>query len=412
MSRQVQLAFGSGKVASFEFDESCEIFSFEAAGVPIPDPAAAAYDAVSQPLGYPPLAAACVPGDRVVIAVEHDVPHPVAVVRGVLRALGEGAEVHTTVLCASSELADQLRAAFEEDVCVESHDPNDQEHLTYLAALKDGQPLYLDRLLHECDVVVPIGALRPAASFGYGGVGSCLYPAFSSAEAQADFRRLPVSLDEQEPPAPSWSASGDRFEQAAEAAWLLGAQFTLQVLAGKDGQVLSVLAGDCQEVQTQGVRACDSAWTFAPPSRSTLVIAGIDGDAGQQTWDNFARALDAAHRAAEDDADILLCTELAVPPGPALAELGGDWVDDELSRELHRSRAGDAGVATLLWNSLQNAHVHLHSKLPDEVVYSLGMTPVSGDNLTHVVGAHRQCSLIHSAHRAAVLQRQSDNVCG
>ena len=320
--------------------------------------------------------------------------------------------MQTTVLCASTDLADQLRAELEENVCVESHDPNDQDQLSYLAALKDGQPLYLGRLLQESDVVIPIGVLRPASSFGYGGVGSCLYPAFSNTEAQAGFRR-PTPYHEDLEAADKANAAQQqlRFEQAAEAAWRLGAQFTVQVLPGRAGQVQAVFAGDCQQVEVDGASACDSAWTYAPPTPTSLVVAAIDGGPEQQTWDNFARALDAACRAAEDDADILICSELTELPGQAMLELGGELVDDELSRELQRSREADAGVATLLWTCLQNAHVHLLSDLPEQVVYSLGMTPVTEDEISHVVGRHRQCTLLHSAHRAAV-QRQSDNVLG
>ncbi len=46
----------------------------ERADTVVADPATAVAEALSNPLGYPPLTQASVPGDRVVIAIDSDVP--------------------------------------------------------------------------------------------------------------------------------------------------------------------------------------------------------------------------------------------------------------------------------------------------------------------------------------------------
>ena len=121
----------------------------------------------------------------------------------------------------------------------------------------------------------------------------------------------------------------------------------MQVVAGPDDTAMHVVAGDTESVARKSQPLCEQAWCFEPATSAPLVIAAIDGEA-VQTWDHFARALHTARRIADEDADIVLCTTLAVPPGPALRQLASDLVDDELERELRRKDKALAEAAALL----------------------------------------------------------------
>ena len=70
------------------------------------------------------------------------------------------------------------------------HDPCDRAGLAYLAADDNGEPIMLNRLLTDADVVLPIGCMQGAGSGGYFGIHTPLFPAFSDQTAVARFRRL------------------------------------------------------------------------------------------------------------------------------------------------------------------------------------------------------------------------------
>ena len=82
------------------------------------------------------------------------------------------------------------RGALPEDlrevVQLETHDPTDRDDLGYLAASKEGKPIYVNRVLHDADVVLPISCLRPDSALGYHGVFGGLFPTFS--DEQTIFR--------------------------------------------------------------------------------------------------------------------------------------------------------------------------------------------------------------------------------
>ena len=393
-TRRIQ--YGDNLEVRLALDDDYEVTHCLVIGEPLDDPAAAVAAALSSPEGFPPISSACVPGDHVVIALDGDVPRPEALVSGTVHALREGgAEMDIEVVCAQAATAKSLQSLQLKDVVVSVHDPNDEKKLTYLAASKEGQPIYFSRALHDADVVIPIGVMRPEDSFGYVGVSGALFPAFSDTATRERFQ-APSSVQHA-------VHRRRRREEAAEAAWLLGIQFTIQVVPGPDGSVLHVLAGDCQCVEKRGRKLCDTAWTFKTPSRAPLVIAAIDGADDQQTWENFARALQAAKHAADDGADIVLCTTLQCEPGPALLHLATETFGDEVLRDLTRRKSPDAAPATVLFDVLQSYRIHLLSGLPHEFVEGLGLRPVGDEEeIERLAQEHRQCTIISSAHRAAV----------
>ena len=114
------------------------------------------------------------------------------------------------------------------------------------------------------------------------------------------------------------SKSRTRRHEADEVAWWLGVLMSIQIVPAAGGSVLHVLAGAPESVHRRGNALCREAWSCQVPRRAELVVAAIEGDRGQQSWENVGRALAAASRAVTDDGAIALCTELADRPGPAL----------------------------------------------------------------------------------------------
>lgn len=372
-------------------------------GTPLDDPAAAVAAAVSDPLEFPRLQDATIPGDRIALAVDRGVPQMPAVVAGVIHTLLEGGAdpSHIEIVLAagqdeespdpSAELTEPVR----EQITVGRHDATDREALAYLAASKDGKPIYFNRLIDEADVVIPISTLRLDESLGYAGIHSGLFPAFSDEETQKRFR-APSSAD--------WAAHRRRrHEEADEAAWLLGVQFTIQVAPGPGNSLLHILAGDAQAVAKQGRALCEAAWRFQPDRRASLVVASIEGGREHQTWENLGRALFAASQAVDDGGAIVLCTNLDCKPGPALQRLTSTRDADALLHELRRDRSSDATPAALLAEMRERVQVYLLSGLDAGFVEDLGVGCVSGtEEVSRLTQQHESCILLGNAHHAVL----------
>lgn len=374
-------------------------------GAIVDDPVAAVEAALDAPLGFPPLAQAVVPGDRVAVAIEPGVPQAALVVAGVVRTLcraGVAASEITIVRSRGDAQADlpDPRSALEEPlrsaVGLETHSPDLREHLMYLAATPAGRPIYLNRSLCDADLVVPIGCLRCREALDYHGVHGSLYPTFSDAKTQQRYRS-PRLLD-----------TDDDVQYRAQhevdvVGWLAGTHFAVQVLPGPDGALAAVLAGDAEEVSREGQRQCQALWRQEVPERASLVIAGIPGDAGQQTWENVGRAIAAALRLVVDEGAIVLCTELAALPGAGMQTLGGN--DDRAASlaRIGKQRPEDTVPAWELAQAQQRSRVYLLSQLDEVTVEELGIAPVSAAaEVARLASRHRSCIVLGNAQYAFV----------
>jgi nickel-dependent lactate racemase len=369
-------------------------------GRPLDDPTTAVMAALAAPVGFPPLRQAVVPEDRVVVAIDRDLPQPEAVIAGIVETLVGGvthAEDITLLLADRTATAPTscLPPDLAQAISVARHDPRDRRGLAYLAASKDARPIYVNRLLFDADVIVPVVCLHPRAALGYLGFAGGLYPGFSDEDAQQRFR-TPDNVE-------SEAAHRQRRKEAEEAAWLLGVRFSCQIVPGVGESILHVVAGDVEAVAKRGRALCEAAWRYRVPRRASLVVATIAGPQAEQTWENFARALSSAAAVVADGGEIVLCTSLQCAPGPALRRLTEGEQNEKTLRAIRRERSPDALSAALLWEVRQRHRVYLLSELDEETVEDLGLGYVScGEEVGHLSQHHDSCILLGDAHRAVV----------
>jgi nickel-dependent lactate racemase len=361
------------------------------------DPAAAVVAALQDPMGYPPLARAVVPGDRVVIPVDPGVPRVPQVVAGVVRTL-MSANVDPSDMVVLTARGPEPEAAWARDfpsaVMVSAHDPRDKAGLCYLAAAKDATPIYLNRHLCEADVIVPINLLRPRAALGYAGMHSGLFPTFSDEATRERFREPALATHA--------TARKRRQDEADEVAWLLGLQLTVQIVAGPGNSVRHILAGLIQQVADPGSTLVEAAWSPPVPCKAALVVAAIAGEEYEQSWENFGRALYAACEVCADNGTIVLCTGLQCDPGPALKRLASYATDERLLQRLQHDRSEDAMSAALLLENRQRQHIYLLSDLDEGTVEALGVGYITTVEEIDRLGRHADsCILLADAHRAA-----------
>src|SRR5690606_25699762 len=130
----------------------------------LPDPRRAMREALERPEDFPPIHDAIVPGDSITIAVDPNLPSLIECVSGVLDAIASDQFSRIDVLVgedASTQTMQRLTVAVGDQATVHLHNPESQESLGYLAADESADPIYLNRLLLEADVVVPLAIARP-----------------------------------------------------------------------------------------------------------------------------------------------------------------------------------------------------------------------------------------------------------
>ncbi len=372
----------------------------EPLGEPVVDLPAAVEAALAEPLNYPPLARAMVPGDRIVLALERSLPQAAGLVAAVAGYLVEhGAAADRILVLSTPEAAalgecdprELLPEAWRGEVSVEVHAPETKDSLSLLGSSHEGKPVYLNRSMLDADLVVPIGCLRDAAALGYHGQYGGLFPAFADAKTRERFQKL------SSPKTMRQRAAKERAE-IDEIGWLLGTQFTVQALPGGGDRLLNVLAGEIPQVFRQGQADYRTSWNCQVPSRASLVIASLSGGAAQQTWENVARALAAARRLTAEGGAIALCTELISEPGSALRSLSGA---DDLSltlRHIAREALPDAMIAAEIARSLEQGKVYLLSRLDETLVEDLGLVPVGeASDLGRLARHHESCIVLANA---------------
>ncbi len=141
-------------------------------GAPLPDTAAAVKAALDEPLEYPPLARCTTPGDRVAIALGAEVPQIAKVTAAIVQTLAAaGIDADGITILRNRGDADAnaedpcglVPAHLAERIRVRTHDPANRRNLAYLAASEAGEPIFLNRMLTDADVVLPVGLRSPIA---------------------------------------------------------------------------------------------------------------------------------------------------------------------------------------------------------------------------------------------------------
>ncbi|MEN6457692.1 MAG: lactate racemase domain-containing protein [Thermoguttaceae bacterium] len=386
---------------------------------PLDNARAATATAVREPLEFPPLAQCVTPADRVVLALDRGLPEAASIVLAVVEALVEAgvAADGITVLrspgdqnAGANDPCQLLPSPLRERITVATHDPADRRQLAYLAANEAGEAILVNRAIHEADMILSIGCLRGDHSAGYFGIHDCVYPSFSDEKTLQRFRGLgslqTSGKDSAKSSGGERSARGktrpcrhdELVAEANNAAWLLGVNFTVQVVPAGGERVMHVLAGHPDAVQERGRELYHTAWDWPVSLRADLVVAALEGGAGQQTWENVGRALQVAGQFVEEGGAIAVCCGLSAQPGPGIQSLAHADSREAALRHISHHRPIDALAAAQLASALDRGKVYLLSQLDPSLVEDLEMIPVAGpDELARLARHHSSCVLLSNA---------------
>ena len=164
--------------------------------------------------------------------------------------------------------------------------------------------------------------------------------------------------------------------EVEQTAWLLGVNFTVQVVPAAGDRVLHVMAGQSDAVRRRGRQLYDEAWSWRSPAGRAWSWRPSREAAAQQTWENWA-ALEAADGLVEDGGAIAVCCDLADCSRPGRADHG---------HRPHATRPAAAPQGPARRHSarpptgpdLDHDKVYLLSRLDSGVVEDLDMIPLAG----------------------------------
>jgi hypothetical protein len=261
-----------------------------------------------------------------------------------------------------------------------------------LASTGEGRRVYLNRLVTDADVVVPVGRLGYDAVLGYCGPWSLLFPRLSDRETARSLH-AGARLGWPDPEQPRHALT-----ESAEVSWLLGSQFHLGVVAGTRAPA-EFVAGLESVVRSEGARALDRTWTFEARERAELVVVGIGQPGLPGTLEDVAEGLANAARLVQRGGKIVVLSRAAGPIGPALRRLI-ELEDPRLASSALRGHESDPDIvgAHQVAGAIAWADVYLLSGLDPETIEDSPIVPLERpEEARRLVAACRSCLFLSQA---------------
>ena len=357
-------------------------------------------DSLRNPLDFPPLEQAVIPGDHIVLALDRHTPQaPVLVAETwqVLEARDVRPENVLVLQPASLTPADlpDPRSALPDDirrhVQWRIHDATDRNQCAYLAATTDGERTYMSREVTDADIAISVGFVAYDPVLGYRGTSSVFYPGLSRVDAFARVHgqgHNELSPNDERPVR----------QLIDEIGWLLGTQFSIQVVPSAGGGVSHVLAGIADSVYRAAVRLLDEQWMVRLDDRADIVVAAVDRDAAGHGWEQIGAALATARNLVKKGGKVVILSQLAAEPGEGLTLVRDSETPGEAIKPLRTLAPPDLIAATHLANAADWANLYLISNLESDLVEELFFIPLESETeITRILSGDEACAFLSSA---------------
>lgn len=384
----------------------------DATGVDVAGLMAATLD---QPLHYPPLKDSVFAGDTIAIALQYDLVRPTEVLNSLLDyllTLNIEPNDITVVLpgvltepfgisseeCQSKAVDGddqpvqpppvfQLQKEFHSIKC-QVHDPENTAGLSYLCANEAGDPVHVNRVLVDADVVIPVGGpgvdLDPRFQ-------NCIYPTFGSSSAIARYVDGGNS-----------GSIADRHAETELANDSLGAFFAVQATAGPGECLNGFIAGTRQSATAAAAKEASELWTVDCDQDFEAAVLSIESRPHNQSWQNFVAALEIGSRLVTDGAPIVVWSEISTTPAKeirkACAARFEETIPDSLSKPMQHLAA-----------ILKDHPVYVRSKIARGKVEDLGLSVIeSVEEVKRLTADAKRCVVLRDAHGCRLPKAQQD----
>lgn len=387
----VKLAFGRGAVPVDLRGLRCHVLQPSAPRATAA-PAALAAAALDCPLAGPPLAELARGKRRVTVLVPDatraaELPAVLPVIVDRLAAAGVAtASITVLVACGTHppaptrELA-ALLGPLPEGVRVLQHDARDDTSLAVAGTLSTGLIVRLHRALLQADLVVAVSPLAHHYFAGFTGGPKLVFPGVAGyEEIQRNHARV-LDLEHQPPrrhPAcePGRVVGNPVAEEIRAAAALRAPDMILTMIRGRDGQPAWMAAGPLDAVMQEGVARLRQWYEVTAVPFERLVVSG-GGYPSDHTLIQAHKALDAACRFASPGAEVLFVAACEGGPGsPAMEPFLANPQPEAIVAQLAQRYVQYGHTTLRLVEKTARYRVAALTRLPEELIRRLGMTPV------------------------------------
>lgn len=386
-----QLPYGRGYLpAVIQDSRLTQVLTADLHDMKAGDGAALVKAAMDAPIGSPLLQEMAQGKNKVVIIIsDHTRPVPSRVILPpMLSAIREGnpaAEITLLVAtgCHRCTSEAELRAKlgdeiFEnERICI--HDCDDMENMVYLGELPSGQPLKINRIAAEADLLVAEGFIEPHFFAGYSGGRKSVLPGISARETVvgnhcAEFIDSPCArtgILENNP-------IHEDMEWAAQRA---GLKYIVNVVLNSEKQVVSAYAGDPVQAHLAGSRSLEKNCRVSG-KLSDIVITTNGGYPLDQNVYQAVKGMTAAEAVVREGGVIIMLASAADGCGGEHFYRQITETDPETQLKNFRSRPADQThpdqwQTQIFLRVLKRAQIILISECPDEMVRAMRMIPAA-----------------------------------
>ena len=314
---------------------------------------------IESPPGFPALGLAVVAGDRVIIALDADLPCIAEILAPVVIELeAAGIRREDIVVMSSGDSEAVSPSTLPPGIRHIRHDPEDATTHAYLATTESGKRIYLNREDVEADFVLPIGLILPDAHAGIRGPWTSIYPGL---------RGIAEGVEPSPEPLPDVL-----LEESTEVGWLLGNLFQIGVIPGVTG-VAEILAGPAASVLELGTERINALWTIHATERADLVAVSV-GDAS--SLDALWSALGVGASLVRRGGKVVAISSSKGTLGPAACRLLGEEIPGP-SCLRGAENEPDYLPAKALATALAWADLYVFSAYDPDVLEDLGIIPLS-----------------------------------
>ena len=358
----------------------------------LPDPQAAAAQALKEPIGCPPLAELA-HGRRDACIVVSDLTRPVPntlLLPPILDCLREAgiAPENTVILVATGlhrgnteeELTEMLGPEVMAGGCrIVNHAARETSEQVDLGLSPRGIPVKVDRLYVEADLKILTGLIEPHLMAGYSGGRKAICPGLCAAETIMSWHSARM-LDPEEARAGNLWENPVHAEALAIAAMAGGADFIVNVVMNEQREVTGLFAGEMQQAHVAGMECAERQTKVILDEPVDIVVTTSAGYPLDLTFYQGVKGMIGALPIVKPGGTIILAQENAEGVGgPEFTEL----IMSQGSLEDFMERAFAGGLCTIDQWQLQEMHkvcrhasvVSVSGGIPAEVQRELFVEP-------------------------------------
>jgi nickel-dependent lactate racemase len=287
---------------------------------PLPDPAAGVAQALSQPIGSPPLSQVA-RGRRNACILICDITRPVpnrVLLPPLLRTLEEHGIARRDIMMLvatglhrpneGAELEEMVGPEVAANYRIENHHGKVLDEHDYLGETPNGVPVYLDRRYVRADLKITTGLIEPHLMAGYSGGRKVICPGIAALETVKVWHG-PRFLEH--PKADCGIVAGNPVhEENTRIALMAGCDFIVNVCLDGQRRITWVGAGDMVRAWEEGVRFVEGVVKAPVPAPVDVVVTSCAGYPLDTTWYQAVKGLTGALPIVKQGGTIILAASL------------------------------------------------------------------------------------------------------